>query len=109
MNKTCNIVPMLNRRHCTTCMHSWNEAELGPCEKPTTLEKPTNPLDVQIGGDHYKKLKIQPAEYIHKNGIGFMEGSVIKYVSRWKGKNGVQDLEKAKHFIELLIAMERKA
>lgn len=62
--------------------------------------------DTQVGGDHYKKLKIQPAEYIHANNIGYFEGNVIKYVSRWRDKNGVTDLEKAKHYIDLLIQLE---
>jgi hypothetical protein len=65
-------------------------------------------LDDQVGGDHYKKLKIQPIEYIHANQIGYMEGNVIKYVSRWKDKNGIKDLEKAKHYIDLLIELEAK-
>ena len=63
-------------------------------------------LEEQVGGDHYKKLKIQPIEYIHANNIGYMEGNVIKYVSRWREKNGIKDLEKAKHYIDLLIEME---
>lgn len=64
-------------------------------------------LNVQAGGDHYKKLKIQPIEYIHANSIPFAEGSVIKYVTRWRDKGGLRDLEKAKHFIELLIELEQ--
>ena len=63
-------------------------------------------LAVQVGGNHYKDLKIQPVEYIHANNIGYMEGNVIKYVSRWRTKNGLKDLEKAKHYIELLIELE---
>lgn len=63
-------------------------------------------LDKQEGGSHYKDLPIQPVEYIYKNNIGYFEGNVIKYVSRWRSKNGIQDLEKAKHYIELLIEME---
>jgi hypothetical protein len=47
-------------------------------------------------------------EYIHANGIGYFEGNVIKYVSRWRAKNGIKDLEKAKHYIELLIELEGK-
>lgn len=66
-------------------------------------------LKQQISGDHYKGLKIQPIEYIHANGIPFAEGSVIKYVSRWRAKGGIKDLEKAKHFLELLIELETKA
>jgi hypothetical protein len=59
----------------------------------------------QVGGNHYKDMPIQPAEFIHKNGIGYMEGCAIKYLARWKKKNGRQDLEKAKHYIELLLEM----
>ena len=66
----------------------------------------TNPLDVQVDGGHYKKLKIQPIEYIHANGIPFAEGSIIKYVTRWRQNGGRKDLEKARHFIDLLIALE---
>lgn len=63
-------------------------------------------LDVQTGGSHYKDLKIQPVEYIHANGLGFCEGSVIKYITRWRAKNGIEDLKKARHFIDLLIELE---
>lgn len=65
-------------------------------------------LDMQVAGNHYKQLPIQPVEYIHANKIGYFEGNVIKYVSRWKDKNGLADLEKAKHYIELLIELESK-
>ena len=73
--------------------------------------RPTEPatpkaLDVQVGGDHYKNMPIQPVVYIHKNGIGYMEGNVIKYLTRWRGKNGLQDLKKARHYLDLLIEME---
>jgi len=68
----------------------------------------TNPLAVQVAGDHYKDLPIQPVEFIHANGIGFFEGNVIKYVSRWRAKGGVKDLEKAKHYIDLLIELETR-
>jgi hypothetical protein len=57
----------------------------------------------QVGGSHYKKYKIQPVEFIIKNNIGFVEGNIIKYILRFKEKGGVSDLEKAKHYIELLI------
>jgi hypothetical protein len=57
----------------------------------------------QIGGSHYKNYKIQPVEFIIKNNIGFVEGNIIKYVLRFKEKGGAVDLEKAKHYIELLI------
>ena len=67
-----------------------------------------NALEKQVAGDHYKKLKIQPIEYIHANGIPFAEGCVIKYMTRWRDKGGIADLEKAKHFIELLIELETR-
>jgi hypothetical protein len=68
----------------------------------------TSALDIQVAGSHYKDLAIQPVEYIHANNIGYFEGNVVKYVSRWKAKNGIKDLEKAKHYIELLIELETR-
>jgi hypothetical protein len=67
-----------------------------------------NPLDTQIAGDHYKKLKIQPVEYIHANSIPFIEGCIIKYATRWKDKGGIKDLEKIKHFADILIELETR-
>ena len=57
----------------------------------------------QVGGNHYLKYKISPVEFIIKNNIGFVEGNIIKYILRFKDKGGIADLEKAKHYIELLI------
>lgn len=57
----------------------------------------------QVDGDHYKNKTIQPWDYISSNNMGFLEGCIIKYVSRYQEKNGVRDLEKAKHFLEKLI------
>lgn len=65
-------------------------------------------LDKQVNGDHYKKA-IQPIIYIHTNNLGFCEGNVVKYVTRWKEKGGVDDLKKAIHYIELLIELETKS
>jgi hypothetical protein len=61
--------------------------------------------DTQVGGSHYL-MPIQPVEFIQKNGLGFCEGNVIKYVCRHKKKNGLQDLLKARHYIDLLIELE---
>lgn len=63
----------------------------------------------QVNGHHYKQFKIQPSEFIHKNGIGFLEGNVIKYVCRHRAKHGAKgwiDLEKARHYIDLLLEWE---
>lgn len=67
-----------------------------------------DPLSTQVGGDHYKDMPIQPLEFMIANGIPFAEGSVIKYVSRWRKKNGVQDLKKARHLLDVLIAEAEK-
>lgn len=63
-------------------------------------------LDRQEGGGHYKSLTIQPVEYIQKNNIPYLEGNVIKYITRHKSKNGLEDLKKAKHYIDLIIELE---
>ncbi len=52
------------------------------------------PKDTQIGGSHYKDMAIQPIEYILGNNIPYCEANVIKYISRWRNKNGVEDLKK---------------
>ena len=66
----------------------------------------TPALARQEGGGHYKDMPIQPVQFIHANGIGYFEGNVIKYVSRWRAKGGVEDLRKARHYIDLLIDLE---
>ena len=57
----------------------------------------------QIGGSHYKNMKIQPAEFINQNNLLFAEGNAIKYICRHKHKGEMQDLEKAKHYIDMII------
>jgi hypothetical protein len=72
----------------------------------SAIEQTQSPLSIQEGGSHYKTCKIQPVEYMHANGLGYCEGAIIKYVTRYKAKNGKQDLMKARHFIDLLIHLE---
>ena len=60
----------------------------------------------QEGGNHYKDMAIQPVEFIHHNKLGFCAGNVIKYVCRYQQKNGIEDLKKARHYIDLLIEMQ---
>jgi hypothetical protein len=62
--------------------------------------------DRQVGGDHYKNKNIQPWDYIVANDIGYLEGNIIKYISRWREKNGLADLAKAKHYLDKLIETE---
>lgn len=58
-------------------------------------------LNTQEGGSHYKDMLIQPVEFIVKNNIAFLEANVIKYVCRHRSKNGLEDLKKAEHYIQL--------
>ena len=60
----------------------------------------------QIGGNHYSKKAIQPWDYIVSNNMGYLSGNIIKYVSRYKDKNGIEDLKKAMHYLEKLIEVE---
>jgi hypothetical protein len=60
-------------------------------------------LDYMIGGSHYQQFVIQPVEFCYKNNIPYLEATAIKYLCRWREKNGIEDLEKAKHYIDLLI------
>lgn len=63
-------------------------------------------LEKQEGGEHYKSMAIQPVQFIHANGLGYFEGNVVKYVARHRSKNGVEDLKKARHYLDLLIELE---
>lgn len=64
--------------------------------------------DNQIGGQHYAAKTIQPWDFIAANGLGYFEGNVVKYLSRWRDKGGVQDLHKAAHYLQKLIEIEEK-
>ena len=61
---------------------------------------------MQVGGNHYKNMAIQPVDYILANKLGYCEANVVKYISRWKIKGGIDDLRKAKHYIDMLIEDE---
>ena len=62
--------------------------------------------DRQVGGDHYRKYAIQPVEYTVKNGLSFLAGNVVKYVTRYKDKNGAEDIRKAMHYLEMILEFE---
>jgi hypothetical protein len=59
-------------------------------------------LLTQVGGNHYKKMVIQPAEFINKNKLLFAEGNAIKYICRHSEKGGIQDIDKAIHYLEMV-------
>jgi len=66
----------------------------------------TKATDTQVGGNHYQDMAIQPIDYIVQNELGYLEGNVIKYVSRHKAKAGRQDIEKAIHYCQMILEME---
>ena len=65
---------------------------------------PKDALSAQVGGDHYKDMKIQPVEFITANDLGFLEGNVVKYICRHHAKNGAQDIKKAIHYCQLILS-----
>lgn len=88
--------------------------EITPREEPTMSETPavyngTPANAIQVGGQHYKAKAIQPWDYIAANGLGFFEGNVVKYVSRWREKGGIEDLLKARHYLDKLLEVETGA
>jgi hypothetical protein len=89
---------------CKRCNRAWYDKG----EAENCCGRVESALDTQVGGGHYKARKIQPVEFIHANGLGFCEGNVVKYVTRWKDKGGVADLEKARHYLDLLIELEKR-
>ena len=63
----------------------------------------------QVGGAHYAVKAIQPWDYIIANDLGYLEGNIVKYVSRWKAKGGIEDLKKAQHYLQKLIEVTEKS
>ncbi len=74
----------------------------------TRVVKMSSAFDSQVGGSHYKNLAIQPLEFIVANELDFPTGNVVKYVVRYKLKGGLEDLKKARHYLDLLIELEEK-
>lgn len=73
---------------------------------PVRQERIEKPSDIQVGGNHYKDMVIQPSEFIHKNRIPWNDGNVIKYVCRHRSKNGAEDIKKAIHYLQLILEWE---
>jgi hypothetical protein len=121
------------KKLCSTCLHMptstrdapckgclrFNEANLidswtprpGAVVEVTKASDALNPLDVQVAGGHYKGKAIQPVEYISANKLNFLEGCIVKRITRWRDKpaeHRFQDLEKIKHEVDLLIEMEKR-
>ena len=77
-------------------------------EETKPIQQEVKATDTQVGGDHYTKLAIQPMRYSMENGLDALQHTVIKYVTRFRDKNGIEDLEKAKHCIDMLIEFEKE-
>lgn len=100
--------------HCLLCFAPHGSYHAPSCprnfEKVTVPTAPTqdtvSALTQQVGGGHYTKLRIQPFEYSLKNKLGAAEHTVVKYVSRWRDKGGIEDLRKARHALDILIEFE---
>lgn len=75
-------------------------------DKTKESKRDMSALNKQEGGDHYKNLKIQPVEYITANNMSFLEGNVIKYISRHSMKNGIEDIKKVIHYCELILQLQ---
>ena len=85
-----------------------NDLKSGKFDHPNDIYNDLSANEKQIAGKHYVCQTIQAWDYIVSNNIGFLEGNVIKYVSRYKSKNGVEDLKKAMHYLEKLIEVENE-
>lgn len=89
------------------CCNAFSRRNSGwPAKTETETSSKTSAFDTQEGGSHYKGFAIQPTEYIHKNGIRFIEGNIIKYASRHREKNGAEDIKKIKQYCDMLLEME---
>jgi hypothetical protein len=93
--------------YCGECgIHVVSNAMSGYCTSCLQDMVNNNPLTTQVGGDWYKKLKIQPIDYVMSNDLNYLQGAVVKYITRHKAKGGKEDLLKAIHCTELLIKYE---
>lgn len=84
------------------------EAAAIPPRQPFTDAPKAPALKTQVGGSHYTDMAIQPMTYSMVNGLDACQHTIIKYVSRFRAKNGLQDLEKARHCLDLLIEFEKQ-
>jgi hypothetical protein len=84
---------------------AWAETLMGEYGRVLAPSK-FSALSTQVGGSHYKNNIIQPVEYIMANKLTYLEGNVVKRITRWRNKNGLEDLLKIKHEIDLIIELE---
>lgn len=78
-----------------------------PQNYPSYIDEGKSALDVQIGGGYYKLCCMQPIEFIVRADLNFIQGCIVKYITRYKNKNGIEDLNKIIHYCELAIQLYR--
>jgi hypothetical protein len=91
---------------CSLCQQEWKTSRGATRQQIGEQLDEDRALKQQVGGDHYRRLKIQPVEYIIANGIGFLAGNIIKYASRHAYKGGADDIRKIKHYCDLILEFE---
>jgi hypothetical protein len=101
-----NLVSAYNRSLSHEAFMDWLSRRFTAQVESWIDSQSASPLRTQVGGSHYKDMAIQPVQFVHANGLDYLTGNVIKYVCRHKTKNGVQDLLKARHYLDLLLELE---
>lgn len=109
--KIANLCTELHQKYnCGAKPYIWVQPHVAEvlfyAEKPAEKPKSNSALTHQPGGDHYMKQGIQPVVYIHANNLGFCEGNIVKYATRWRHKGGKEDILKIIHYAELLLELE---
>ena len=98
---------VLNELTDQVCLNDRDDFGITSQAEPAfTPAEEVDPMDVQEGGDHYKKYVIQPIEFMHRNNIPSVPSQIMKYVIRYKDKNGLEDLRKAQHLLSMLMQMD---
>lgn len=100
---TCPYNEEEDHLECTGGLEVQHFTYAEPSSLPTP---PSSALNVQVGGEHYKNLSIQPVAYIHANNLSFLEGNIVKYITRHKTKNKAQDIRKVIHYAQLILQLE---
>lgn len=98
---------------CAEYPQGWPPGDIYPgkvwkVNMPEGTVEPASATETQVGGNHYTKLAIQPMAFSMANGLDALQHTILKYVVRFRDKNGIEDLKKAKHCIEMLIEHETK-
>jgi len=89
----------------TSVHNPWDTSR--PTDWLTSEPTPSRANDTQVAGNHYKQFQIEPWDAIVDWNLGYLDGNAVKYLSRWRHKNGIEDLKKARHYIDKLLEIEQ--